>query len=168
MSQRRTRLVTILLLLLALVSALAAGALLRRQAYLTRGFPKELPAPIADGGARLGINVDLSSLPRESWPEHLARMRAAGISHLKQPFYFNPTFDWQQAEAIVSAVTAADLVLVPLLDGDPVTTFAPPDLSAYAAWAGSFAARFGSRARRKPLLDAGSLIQRWTSASPSA
>ncbi len=162
MSASRPRLTALILFLIALLSGLGAGAMAQRRAFLSRGIPERLPGPIVGGGVRLGINVDLHDLPRATWADHLERMRAAGITHLKQPFAFTPSFDWEAASALTGAVTGAGLELVPLLDGDPALGYAPPAKPAdFAAWAGAFAARFGPSIRHYIVWDEPNLASHW-------
>ena len=155
------RLLTILLFILAATCLLAIGAISHRDSFLTRGIPQGLPQPIPDGGARLGINVELEHYGSEL-PDILAEIRATGIQYVKQPFYYSETFDWVAADRIVHAVTAEGLELIPLLDGDPSTGFSPPaDINDYATWAGEFAQRYGAELAHYIIWDEPNLASHW-------
>ncbi len=156
------RILSLTFLLLALSAFLAAGTLWARHTYLTRGIPADLPQPIAHGGPRLGINTYLPLDDPVQMDETLAEIKAAGIETVKQPFYFEEDFDWQAAQVFFSAAGSHDLAVVPLLDGDPRTQFAPPaDPNAFAAWAGEFAARFGQEVEAYVIWDEPNLASHW-------
>lgn len=155
------RLLTILFLLAAVGCLLTFGALANRDKFLTRGIPHGLPQPIAGGGTQLGINVYLDQY-EAGMPKALAEIKATGIRYVKQPFYFSDNFDWTAADRIVDAVAAEGLVLVPLLDGDPSSRFAPPDeINDYASWAGEFAARYGDQIAHYIIWDEPNLASHW-------
>lgn len=161
MTPKRARLLTLLWLALAGLALLGIGLWQTRQAYLTRGIPASLPEPVAHAGVAPGLNVALQQYTDAELAETLAQIAATGVWRLKQPFYFQPDFDWQQADRLVTAVAEHNLILVPLLDGDPATRFAPPDLDEYAAWAGEFAARYGHRVQHYIIWDEPNLAAHW-------
>ncbi|MDX1662810.1 MAG: O-antigen ligase family protein [Candidatus Promineifilaceae bacterium] len=150
-------------LVLALLALLGTGALVQHRAFQTRGIPDGLPPPIPHGGARLALNVNLQQYDPQTLDTVLARIAATGITTLKQPFFYDPQgFDWQQADQIMAAVAAHDLHLVPLLDGDPATDFAPPaDPNAFATWAGTFAGRYGDSLWAYIIWDEPNLDSHW-------
>ena len=155
------RLLTVLFLLAGVVCLLTVGALAGRDRFLTRGVPQGLPQPIADGGARIGVNVHLEKYGDEL-PDVVDDIRATGIRYVKQPFYFSDNFDWAVADRIVNTVAAEGLVLVPLLDGDPASGFAPPNsISDYATWVGEFAARYGDQIAHYIIWDEPNLSSHW-------
>jgi hypothetical protein len=94
----------------------------------------------------LGLNVALNQYDDDALAENLAQIAALGVQHVKQSFTYSPEIMiGHEAERVITAVTAANLTLTPLLDGNPADNFAPPaNPNDYAAWAGAFAARFGS------------------------
>ena len=145
LSHSRRRLLTLGLLALAVAALLTMGATAARTRYLTRGIPSSLPEPIPLGGARLGVNVYLEDANDAELRATLADITAVGIDTIKQPFHFREEQDWTPADRIMAAAAAESLTVVPLLDGDPQTAFAPPDPAAFAAWAGAFAARYGDQ-----------------------
>ena len=63
--KRASPLFPLALFVLAGLALLLAGALLNRQAYLTRGIPPDLPGPIAHGGPRPALNVYLQGATDE-------------------------------------------------------------------------------------------------------
>src|SRR5690606_25037436 len=118
---------------LAAVCGLAIGALSARDRYLTRGIAPGLPEPIPQGGARLGVNVQLEQYGDEL-SSILRDIRSTGIDYVKQSFNYSESFDWAAADRIVAAAAHEGVHLVPLLDGDPATNFSPPDdVTAFAA-----------------------------------
>lgn len=152
------------LLVLAFTAVLTIGALAQQQAYRTRGIPDTLPQPIPAGGATAGVNVDLAQSDPAGLDAALREIAATGFTAVKQPFYFSTTgdFDWERADALVSAVAGHQLTLVPLLDGDPATGFAPPaDPADFAAWAAAFAARYGDRIDAYIIWDEPNLTAHW-------
>ena len=163
------RALTIALFALAAVAWLAAGALAARERFLLRGIP-ELPAPIAHGGVEAGVNVYLADANADEVAAALAAVRATGVSYVKQSFGYRPDFDWAAADRLLDAAAAAGLTVVPLLDGDPATAFAPPDAAAFAAWAGAFAARYGDKLEAYIIWDEPNLAAHWggAAANPNA
>ena len=169
-SSARWRALSIAALLLALGCWLAIGALRARDTYLTRGIPTGLPEPIADGGARLGVNVYLQDASPAEIEAALDEISANRITYVKQPFFYSAAFDWGQADRLVAAAAAKGLTLVPLLDGDPANQFAPPDAGHFAGWAGEFARRYGASISHYIIWDEPNLAGHWgnTPANPAA
>lgn len=131
---------------LALVVLMVMGTVVVRRGFLTRGIPHGLPQPVAHADARLGVNVYLAQAGDAEMADTFAAIKKSGIDVVKQSFSYSAEnqFDWDAADRIVAAATAAGLDFVPLLDGDPANDFTPPsDLSAFVAWAGAFAQRYG-------------------------
>lgn len=153
-----------LLLALGLASFFAIGALNARREFLTRGIPPGLPEPIPYGGPQVGVNVSVEDADDAELAATFEAIAALGIGTVRQSFHFGPAFDWAAADRIVNAAGAASLTLVPLLDGDPATQFAPPDHAAYAAWAGEFAARYGDRLSAYIIWDEPNLAGHWGNA----
>jgi O-antigen ligase len=161
LSPSRRRWLTLVLLALAAAALLATGATAARQRYLTRGIPAGLPEPIPLGGARLGVNVYLDDANDAELRATLADIRGAGIRYVKQPFYFREGYDWTLADRLMAAAAEESLAVIPLLDGDPQTAFAPPDPAAFAAWAGAFAARYGDAIDAYIIWDEPNLASHW-------
>ena len=161
LSHSRRRLLTLGLLALAVAALLTMGATAARTRYLTRGIPSSLPEPIPLGGARLGVNVYLEDANDAELRATLADITAVGIDTIKQPFHFREEQDWTPADRIMAAAAAESLTVVPLLDGDPQTAFAPPDPTAFAAWAGAFAARYGDQVDSYIIWDEPNLASHW-------
>ena len=108
---------------LALVSW---GVWQAREAFLTRGISDDAPLLVVGGGVAPGVNVSLEQYDDVALDENLAHIAAAGLTHLKQTFYYSENFDWTVSDRLVAAATRHQLTLIPLLDGDPTTQFAPP------------------------------------------
>lgn len=160
-AQRRLWL-ALLFLVLALLALLAAGALKARRDFLTRGMPDGLPEPIPYGGARPGLNVYLNQYDDEELATALERIAGTGVDAVKQPFYFQEPFDWEAADRLMDGASDHGLQLVPLLDGDPATGFAPPDdPTSFATWAGAFAERYGDRLTHYIIWDEPNLASHW-------
>jgi O-antigen ligase len=150
------------LFILAGLALLLAGALLNRQAYLTRGIPSDLPGPIAHGGPRPGLNVYLQGATDEQIAGTLSDIHALGVYTIKQTFNYQDSFDWTAADRLVNAAAAQGLELVPLLDGNPAQGYAPPqDTADFAAWAGEFAARYGQTVDNYIIWDEPNLAAHW-------
>jgi O-antigen ligase len=161
-NSRRHRHLSLVFLAVTLLALLGMGALKARQDFLTRGIPRELPGPSRHGGVRLGVNAHLQQYDAAALETNLERIRAAGIDYVKQNFYFAEPYDWAASDRLVAAVARHDLVLVPLLNGDPAAGFAPPEEPArFAAWAGEFAARYGSEITYYIIWDEPNLSAQW-------
>ncbi len=150
-------------LLLAILAGLGWGVNRARQQFLTRGIPADLPQPIPHAGVAWGVNVYLERYSTEAERDQaLAAIAAAGISYIKQSFAYRPAFDWEQADSWFQAAARHSLSLIPLLDGDPATNYAPPaDLAAFAAWAGAFAARYQTATDFYIIWDEPNLASHW-------
>lgn len=158
--RRGTRLVV--WLLLSGLALLAIGSCRAHQRYQTRGIPPDLPGPIAHAGVRPGLNVQLEQYEDAALATTLETLAATAYCCLKQSFYFTPQFDWSAADRLMTAVAAhPSLELIPLLDGDPATQFAPPDPAAFAEWAGAFAARYADRIAYYIIWDEPNLASHW-------
>jgi O-antigen ligase len=159
---QRHRRLTLLFLALTLLALLGMGVLKTRRDFLTRGMPRELPGPIHHGGARLGINVHLEQYEAAALDSNLEQIRAAGIHYVKQSFYFDEPFDWAAADRLIAAVAGNNLLLVPLLNGNPANGFAPPqDPARFAAWAGDFARRYRQQLTYYIIWDEPNLTSQW-------
>lgn len=156
----RARVVTLFWLIVALIAALVMGAVRQQRQFLTRGIPTDLPQPTTGAGVTLGLNIYLAAAD-EQIDETLAEIAALGVGVVKQPFYFSPDYDWDAAERLITAVHAHNLMLVPLLDGNPDNQFAPPETAVFAAWTGEFAARFGEQLTHYIIWDEPNLTTHW-------
>jgi hypothetical protein len=160
--QRRAAWLSLLFLVLALLALLAMDALRRQRAFETRGIPASLPEPIAHSGVKLGINVYLQD---EADPlATLRAVRANGYSIAKQPFFYQSSepYDWQVSDRLFAAAHEAGVALVPLLDGDPATDYAPPDDPVdFARWSGAFAERYGEQVDAYFIWDEPNLTSHW-------
>lgn len=158
----RARLLTVLALAIAAVALLAAGAATTRQRYLTRGIPNGLPPPVPHGLPRLGVNVYLEQYEEEELRPMLDAIAATGIKYIKQSFYYDPAGDWAVADRLVAAAEETGLTLVPLLDGNPADSFAPPaDSTHFADWAGEFARRYRDVVQYYIIWDEPNLAAHW-------
>lgn len=161
-SPGRWRALTVVALVLAAACLLSIGSLKARDAWMTRGIPAGLPDAIPHGDARPGVNVYLEGATNAELQATVADIRTAQIDNVKQSFHFRDAFDWVAADRLVNSITAEGLTLVPLLDGDPATNFAPPDdPGVFAAWAGEFARRYGDRLTYYIIWDEPNLTSHW-------
>lgn len=152
----------LLLFALGALLLLGAGAARMRAAYLTRGTVEGLPNPIKQGGAEIGLNVDLRQLDEGRLVQTLERIADAGVRHVKQPFYYETPFDWEATDHLLASIHEAGLQATVLLDGSPDDYFAPPaDLAAFAFWAGAFAQRYGQYVRHYVIWDEPNLSSHW-------
>lgn len=162
-SPRRAPWLSLAFLALALLALLGMGALRRQRAWLTRGIPDGLPEPITHAGVELGANVYLQNDPDPL--ATLRAVRAAGIRTVKQPFTYPGSAGaaaWALSDRILAAAAEAGVTVVPLLDGDPATDYAPPeDPGDFAAWAGAFAARYGAQIDAYMIWDEPNLASHW-------
>ena len=140
---------------------LAMGAIQARQDFLTRGIPDGLPEPIVGSGTQVGVNVTLEQYDGPALDDNLAQIYAANFRYVKQSFYFNQDFDWDEADRLVTAVTDHSLTLIPLLDGNPANNFAPISPDVFAAWAGDFASRYGRQIQYYIIWDEPNLTSHW-------
>jgi len=132
-----------------------------RRDFLTRGIPDGLPESIPHGGAKPALNVYLNEYDDEL-AVALEQIAGTGVEAVKQPFYFQEPFNWEAADRLVNAVSNHGLQLVPLLDGNPADSFAPPsDPNRFAAWAGAFAERYGERLTYYIVWDEPNLASHW-------
>ncbi len=162
MKPNRLHVLTLFLLFVSLSAVLTMGALKRQRAFITRGLPDSLPEPVREGGTRLGINVYLSAYDTAKLEAVLAEIAEMGISYVKQPFYFQESYDWAESDRLVSAVSRHNLMLVPLLDGNPANQFAPPNNPThFANWAAEFARRYGDQIRYYIIWDEPNLTTHW-------
>ena len=160
-SAPRRRQLTFLFLGLATLCLLAIGTLSARDKFLTRGIPEGLPEPMSQGGARLGLNVYLEG-DGANVDATLDAIQAMGINDVKQSFYYRADYDWVGADRIVAAASQREMNLVPLLDGDPATGFAPPgNPQTFADWAGEFARRYGENITHYIVWDEPNLADHW-------
>lgn len=160
-SLRRRRLLTLLSLALAALCLLAIGALSARDDFLTRGISDGLPDPVPQGGARLGLNVYLDHDGADV-EATLEDIHALGINDVKQSFYYRDGYEWTSADRIIAAASERGMNIVPLLDGDPTTGFAPPDdMQTFADWASEFARRYGEHIRHYIIWDEPNLASHW-------
>ena len=163
-SSRRRQALTIALLALAATAWLTAGALAARERFLLRGIPA-WPDAIPYGGAQAGVNVYLDGANETELAATFSDIRATGITYVKQSFVYSTDFDWAAADRLLAAAAAEGLTVVPLLDGDPATAYAPPAPAAFAAWAGAFAARYGPQIDTYIIWDEPNLAAHWGGAA---
>ena len=159
---KKYRFLTVLWFICAAVALLAIGALQAWQAYQLRGIPESLPQPTAFAGVQPGLNVYLNQYDDAQLTQTLDEIAALGFRYVKQSFYFSEDFDWAAADRIVTAVSERDLMLVPLLDGNPNDQFAPPtDTAVFAAWAQAFATRYGDDVQYYIIWDEPNITTHW-------
>ena len=139
LSQRSRFLVLAALLVLVILAFIAVPL---RQRFLTRGMPAELPGPNPHAAVSpYGINVDLLGWDAAGRDAALAQLAEAGFDWIRQPVTWGET---EELTPLLQAAAAQNIEVLPVLDGDPSDSYAPPDdLAAFAAWVGNFAARYG-------------------------
>ncbi len=159
---KKYRFLTLFWLIIAFVALLAMGALLAWQTYALRGIPASLPEPVAYAGVQPGLNVYLNQYDDLELASNLEEIAALGVRYIKQPFYFNEEFDWAEADRLVTAVSQQNLILVPLLDGNPADNFTPPtDTAVFAQWAEEFATRYQEDIQYYIIWDEPNLSTHW-------
>jgi len=148
-------------LLIAFFALLAMGGLYNWQTAQLRGISPILPDPIAGSGAEMGVNVYLNQYDDGELDDQLAAIHASGFHTIKQPFYYNSNFDWNESDRIIHAAIAHDLHIVPLLDGDPNDRFAPVETAVFAQFAADFASRYGETMDQYIVWDEPNLSSHW-------
>ncbi len=178
----------ILSLSLAVLCILALASILiqtARHQFHTRGAPRELPGPCigcaaAHGASSpgtaspFGINIEMLGWDDLECDTALARIAAAGFRWIKQPIPWNNDGAlsivrpgqgngvWDDLDHLLESAIEAGLNVVPLLDGNPASQYAPPaDPQMFANWAGQFAARFGDRVDFYQIWDEPNLGSHW-------
>lgn len=159
--RRRSPFLPLFFLAIAILSLLSLGAIKSRYDFETRGIPDTLPEPISNSEARLGINVQLEQYDEGNLLNVLSRIESSGFEAIKQSFYFEEEFNWQNSDRLVSAVDQLDLDLVPVLDGNPKDNFAAVNPQQFAAWASEFAKRYGDQIRYYIIWDEPNLTEHW-------
>ncbi len=149
------------LLILSVTFLLTAGCLQTQYQFETRGI-EPFPEPNNAQVATIGLNVALSQYDDEALDQTLEEIADLGLIHLKQSFYFSDSFDWEESDRIITAVSRHNLVLTPLLDGNPDTNFAPPsNKNDFAEWAGAFAERYQDEIDSYIIWDEPNLTSHW-------
>ncbi len=159
-----------LFLLIAGIALLGIGAFRVQHSFQTRGIPTDFPGMIAEGGARLGINVYLAHLADDELQETLSAIKQAGFTTVKHSFHYNSAgdVDWESSDRLMTAVAAHGLEIVPLLDGDPANQYAPPaDPATFAEWAGAFAERYADQLTHYIIWDEPNLRSHWGNSDPN-
>ena len=153
---------SLLFLGLTFLALVSLGAWQARWEFLTRGVLVDAPLPLVGGGVEWGVNVSLEQYDRAELDDTLAQISEAGFVAIKQSFYFSEDFDWTVSDAWFAAASRYHLTLIPLLDGDPATQFAPPDdPNRFAQWAGAFAQRYGEQVEAYIIWDEPNLTSHW-------
>lgn len=172
------RLVWLYLCLCALL--LAAGLLHRFD--LEAGRPQQTAPPQSDlaGLPFAGVNIDLAAYTPEARGHALSELTAAGFGWVRQRFDWGllepapGVYAWDEADAWIEAIAAADLVPVAVLDGSPVwaraeqdlpptdNPFAPPaNPTDLARFARAFAERYSDRVRFYQVWDEPNIAPHW-------
>lgn len=160
MSGTKRRLWFAISAILSVVVVFSMVVLASRQRFLTRGLPRELPGPNPHAAVSpYGINVEMLDWDDASRQEALVRIASAGFQWIKQPI---PQGGDGGFDVLVVEATALGLRVVPLLDGDPATSYAPPaDPATFASWAGEFAERYGDLITYYQIWDEPNLGSHW-------
>ncbi len=137
---------SLVLIALAVLGVLQTSA---RWRYLTRGWPQHFPQPVADTAlppACINAPLDTYDADRRAWAMRLiaqtgftwVRQRAAWAALEPAPGEYR----WETWDAIVDEADRHHLRLIAVLEEPPAWAGSPPDPSAYARFAGAFAARY--------------------------
>lgn len=132
------------------VAVLSAVQLQARQQYQLRGWETAFPARIADADvSRACVNAALEQYAGDRLPWALDTIADGGFTWVRQRFAWTDIepapgdFRWDVWDAIVAEAVARDLRLIAVLDTAPAWAGMPPDPAAFAAFAGTFATRYG-------------------------
>jgi O-antigen ligase len=160
--RQRNPFLPLVLFALSIILFLAMVSVSRQAEYLTRGIPEVFPDPISSGGAKLGINVSLEQYNQVELLNTLEEIKGTNFEAVKQSFYYEPDFSWEETDRLVDAIMKSGLQLVPILDGNPSDYFAPPtDHEKFAQWAGQFADRYGDFIDFYMIWDEPNLTSHW-------
>lgn len=137
-------------LLLVAVAVLSAIQLSARRQFLTRGWETGFPAPLADTELPRGcVNAALDQYDADRLTWALDTIADGGFAWVRQRFTWadiEPApgeFRWETWDIVVAGAGARDLRLIAVLDTAPAWAGMPPDPTAFARFAGAFAARYG-------------------------
>jgi len=137
-------------MLLIVVASLSAVQLSARQRFLTRGWETGFPAPLADTALPRGcVNAALEQYDAARLTWALDTIADGGFAWVRQRFAWagiEPApgdFHWETWDTLVAEASARDLHLIAVLDTAPAWAGMPPDPTAFARFAGTFAARYG-------------------------
>ncbi len=137
--------------LLVTVAVLSIVQLSARRQFLTRGWETGFPAPLADTELPRGcVNVALEQYDAGRLTWALDTIAGGGFAWVRQRFAWadiEPApgeFRWETWDALVEGAGARNLRLIAVLDTAPAWVGMPPDSTAFARFAGAFAARYGN------------------------
>ena len=137
-------------MLLIVVAVLSAVQLSARRRFLIRGWETGFPAPLADTELPRGcVNAALEQYDTGRLAWALDTIADGGFAWVRQRFAWadiEPApgeFRWETWDVLVDEAIARDLRLIAVLDTAPAWAGMPPDLTAFARFAGTFAARYG-------------------------
>jgi beta-glucosidase/6-phospho-beta-glucosidase/beta-galactosidase len=184
MSRTRKALLLVCSLAAFLGAAIATLAEIQRRDYELRGYANatktlDLPYRIP----RQGVNADLTQYTPEELATHLDRMEAAGITRVRQPFFWDriqpaaENFVWDDYDVVVQAVAEhPELELVAVLLHSPewarqpetTATTPPTDVAEFAAFAAEFAARYGDSIEVYQVWDEPNIALGWGNDLPKA
>jgi len=156
--QRRT--LSLSLAALCILALLSIVALFARQRFLSRGIAGQLPGPNPHAAVSpYGVNVEMLDWDAGAREAALSQIAAAGFRWVKQPV---PWGREGQFDHLLRTAAELNLNVVPLLDGNPATDYAPPaQLQDFAAWAGQFATRYGDQITYYQIWDEPNLGSHW-------
>ena len=158
---------SLLWLTLLLVVALLAQSVVVAHRTRTRGLPGGFPAPVAEAGVPiLGVNVALEQYDDEGLEAALTRIAEGGFVWVRQSFHWSQIepqpgcFDWAAPDRVLAALARhPQLRLVAVLDDRPPTP--PADSAEFAAFAETFAARYGAQVDYYQVWDEPNLADHW-------
>ncbi|MFQ3568068.1 MAG: O-antigen ligase family protein [Aggregatilineales bacterium] len=164
---------------LVAAGATSAERYIQLRGYVNATQTSELPFWIP----RLGVNAELTQYEPQALAQQLDLMRAAGITWVRQFFRWPEvqstpySFDWSRYDVIVEAFASdPQLKLVAVLVDSPAwartrrptsgVSAPPDDPSAFAAFAGFFAARYGDIIDYYQIWDEPNLRAAWGDVEP--
>jgi O-antigen ligase len=147
------------------------------------GLQRSLPAAASPGADPpfAGINVQLAGVSAQAAESRLGALHAAGFGWARQQFSWRKIetdasrFDWVEADQVVTALIAANLEPVAVLNRTPDWALSPVDRAAgnemappadfadFARFAEAFAQRYGERIRYYQIWDEPNIAPHWGS-----
>lgn len=167
-------------------SIVAAGATERDRRFDLRGYVDPLEADaLPNRVPLLGVNAELTQYNAEALDIHLALMRSAHITWVRQLVRWDDvepepgTYDWSEWDVIAEAFRRQpDLALLPVFVQSPdwarvdgptrSNTGAPDSPEAFARFAAAFAERYGDIVDVYQLWDEPNLTAAWGDVEPRA
>ncbi|MBN1310027.1 MAG: O-antigen ligase family protein [Anaerolineae bacterium] len=173
MNHRSRRLTAVLLIPAIVLTAAALAAVVTQRQVRSRGALDGFPDPdLPERQPVLGVNVELAQYTPEELDENLDLIADTGFVWLRQSFAWDAIearpgeYAWDAYDAIVESAGERSLRLVAVLERSPAWAApepaAPPsDISAFSAFAGALAERYGDSIDVYQVWDEPNLIIGW-------